>query len=96
MNILKDCILIILVCGFGILGYCLMAGLDKFLDEHHEIMKKETKKREPSCVMLTEAMSDEEIAEEIRRFRSKHEGTRIVLYDSLDMELSENMENIVK
>lgn len=46
--------------------------------------------------MLTEAMSDEEIAEEIRRFRSKHEGTRIVLYDSLDMELSENMGNIVK
>ena len=42
--------------------------------------------------MLTEEMSDEEIAMEVKRFRDKHIGARIVLYDSLDTELSESMD----
>jgi len=42
--------------------------------------------------MLTEEMSDEEIATEVKRFRDKHASARIVLYDSADTELSESMD----
>ena len=73
-------------------GYLLMARLDKFLDENRKAIEKENEKREPSCVMLTEEMSDEEVAAEVKRFRDKHASARIVLYDSTDTELSESMD----
>ena len=91
MEVWRDIILIISVLGVFVFGYFLMARLDKFLDENRKAIEKENEKEEPSCVMLTEELSDEEIAEEVRRFRSKHQGTRIMLYDSSDTELSESM-----
>ncbi len=92
MDVLRDIILIISVLGVFVFVYFLMARLDKFLDENRKAIEKENEMKEPSCVMLTEEMSDEEIAEEVRRFREKHESTRIILYDSTDTELSESME----
>lgn len=93
MDVLRDILLIISVLGVFVFGYFLMARLDKFLDENRKAIEKKNEMKEPSCVMLTEEMSDEEITEEVRRFREKHESIRIVLYDSTETELSESMEH---
>ena len=92
MEVWRDIALGVSVLGVFVFGYFLMARLDKFLDENRKAIEKENEKREPSCVLLTEEMSDEEIATEVKRFRDKHIGARIVLYDSLDTELSESMD----
>lgn len=89
---MKEVILIIAILGAFVYGYFLMAKLDKFLDKNRKAIEREIEKKEPSCVMLTEEMSEEEIAEEVRHFRDKHKGTRVVLYDSSDTELSESIE----
>ena len=92
MEVWRDSILIISVLGTLVFGYFLMARLDKYLDENRKAIEKEEEKKEPSCVMLTEEMSDEEFVQEVCKFRKTHEGTRIILYDSSDTELSESME----
>ena len=92
MEVWRDILLILCVLGVFVFGYFLMARLDKLLDENRKTIEKEDEKREPSCVMLTEEMSDEEIATEVKRFREKHASARIVLYDSTDTELSESMD----
>lgn len=89
MEVWRDIVLALAVLGVFVLGYFLMARLDKFLDENRKAIEKENEKKEPSCVMLTEELTDEEIIEEIRRFRSKHEGTRIMIYDSNDIKIEE-------
>lgn len=91
MDVLRDIVLILSVLGAFAYGYFLMVRLDRFLDENRKAIEKETEKTEPSYVMLTEEMSEEEIVEEVRRFRKKHESTRIVLYDSSGTELPEGM-----
>ncbi len=91
MEVWRDLVLIITVLGVFVFGYFLMARLDKFLDENRKAIEKENEKKEPSCVMLAEELTEEEITEEIRRFRSKHEGTRIMLYGSNDIETEESL-----
>lgn len=91
MEVWRDIILIISVLGVFVFGYFLMKRLDQFLDENRKAIEKENERKEPSCVMLTEEMSDEEIAREVKQFREKHAGIRIVLFDSADTELSESM-----
>ena len=92
MEVWSDILLILCVLGVFVFGYFLMARLDKFLDENRKAIEKENEKKEPTCIMLTEEMSDEEIATEVKRFRDKHIGARIVLYVSLDTKLSESMD----
>ena len=91
MEVLRDIVLIIAVLGVFVFGYFLMARLDKFLGENRKAIEKESEKKDPSCVMLTEELTDEEITEEIRRFKSKHKGTRIMLYDSNDIEIEKTL-----
>ena len=91
MEVWIDILLILYIPGVFVFGYFLMARLDKFLEENRKTIENENENREPSCVMLTEEMSDEEIATEVKRFRDKHASARIVLYDSADTELSESM-----
>lgn len=88
----KDVCLVVLLLGMLIFGDFLMARLDKFLDENRKAIGNEAEKKAPSCIMLTDEFSDEEIAQEIRRFRETHDGTRIILYDSSDTGLSESVE----
>ncbi len=92
MEVMRDILLILSVLGVFVFGYFLMAHLDKFLDENRKAIEKGNEKKEPSCIVLTEEMSDEEIAEEVRRFREKHESTLVVLYDRNDTGLSESMD----
>ena len=92
MEVWRDILLILCVLGVFVFGYFLMARLDKFLEENRKTIENENENREPSCVMLTEEMSDEEIATEVKRFRDKHASARLVIYDSADTELSESMD----
>ena len=92
MEVWRDTVLGISVLSVFVFGYFLMARLDKFLDENRKAIENENEKKEPTCIMLTEEMSDEEIATEVKRFRDKHASARIVLYDSADTELSESMD----
>lgn len=92
MNVWGSIILILAMSGVFVFGFYLMTKLDKFLDENRKAIEKESESCEPSCVMLTDSLTDEEVMEEIRRFRSRHEDAHVLLYDSSHMELSEEME----
>lgn len=78
---MKDAILIVILLGSFASGFFLMGRLDSFLGRNCKTIQTANEAQEPSCVLLTEESSDEEIAEEIRRFRSCHAGLRILLYD---------------
>ena len=92
MEVWRNIVLVVSVLSVFVFGCFLMTRLDKFLDENRKAMEKENEKKEPSCVLLTEELSDEEIVIEVKRFRDKHASARIVLYDSTDTELSESMD----
>lgn len=68
--------------GMFSFGFFLMTKLDKFFVENRGAIERESEKCEPSCVMLTNSLTDEEILEEIRRFREHHEDINVLLYDS--------------
>lgn len=97
MDGIKDILMIVAVILVFVLMYFLVMRFDRFLGENRRSMESENEKREPSSLMLTDDLSDEEIAEEIRRFREKHGSTRIVLYSERDGTLLEdNREDIEK
>lgn len=91
MGVWGSIILILAMSGVFEFGFHLMTKLDKFLDENRKAIEKENESREPSCVMLTNSLTDEEILEEIRRFRKRHEGINVLLYDSSHTELMNSM-----
>ena len=91
MNVWGSIILILAMSGVFAFGYYLMTKLDKFLDENRKAIEKETESREPSCVMLTDSLTDEEILEEIRRFRKLHEDINVLLYDSSHADFMNSM-----
>ena len=80
MNIWRDIVLIISVLGMLAFGYFLAAGLDKFLIKNSDSIESGDEKEEPSGMMLTENLTDEEIVEEILKFREKHENDCIIIY----------------
>lgn len=86
---MKEILFVIAAVGIVLYGYFLMNKLDKFLDENRRAIEKESEIKEPSCIMLTEDVSDEELIEEVRRFQSKHGEIRMILYDSSDTEWPE-------
>lgn len=65
-------------CIFAFGAY-LMKRLDDFLEENYRENQEEQKTEEPSCVMLTEELTDEEMIREIRDFCGSHEEARIFL-----------------
>lgn len=88
-------VLVIAVLAVSIFCFFLMSRLDKFLDENRDAIEKESEAAEPSCVMLTEELSEEEIMAEIIRFKSTHSKMRVVLYDCSNDNLQECMEYYV-
>ncbi len=93
---MKEAILIIAVLGIFAYGYFLMGKLDKFLEENRKAIEKESEKKEPSCVMLTDELSNEEITKEIQLYREKYGDIKILLYNYSDVELSETLERHVE
>ena len=91
MGVCGSIILILAMSGVFGFGFYLMTKLDKFLDENRNAIEKENESRKPSSVMLTNSLTDEEILEEIRRFRKRHEGINVLLYDSSHTELMNSM-----
>ena len=91
MGVWGNIILTLAMSGVFGFGFYLMTKLDKFLDENRKAIEKENESREPSCVMLTNSLTDEEILEEIRRFHKHHEDINVLLYDSPHTELMNSM-----
>ena len=64
--------------------YILRRKLDRFLSENRKSIEEKSGKTEPSRIMLTNDLSDEEILNEIRQFCVKHKNARIVIFDDMD------------
>lgn len=64
--------------------YILMGKLERFLSENRKSIEEKSGKTEPSRIMLTNDLSDEEILNEIRQFCVKHKNARIVIFDDMD------------
>ena len=80
----RDIILIVAVLGVMVFGFFVMKRLDKFLDENRKRIEREEKKKEPSCVMLTTDMTDEELIKNIRTYEKKRGDAYITLYKDED------------
>lgn len=86
---MHDAVLLALVMGTFVFGYFVMVKMGSFLDENRKSIQHEREKQEPSCVMLMDDLTEEEILEEIRHFRKAHSASRIVLYNCSEKELPE-------
>lgn len=80
----RDIILVVAVLGVMIFGFFVMKRLDKFLDENRKRMEQEEKEKEPSCVMLTTDMTDEELIKNIRTYEKQRGDAYITLYQDED------------
>ena len=78
--VVRDILLVIAVLGVMSFGFLVMKRLDKFLDENRKRIEQEEKEKEPSCVMLTTDMTDEELIKNIRTYEKQHGDPHITLY----------------
>ena len=82
--VVRDIILVVAVLGVMVFGFFVMKRLDKFLDENRKRIEQAEKKKEPSCVMLTTDMTDEELIKNIRTYEKKRGHAYITLYQDED------------
>ena len=79
-----DIILVVAVLGVMVFGFFVMKRLDKFLDENRKRIEQEEKEKEPSCVMLTTDMTDEELIKNIRIYEKQRGDAYITIYQDED------------
>ena len=82
--VVRNIILVVAVLGVMVFGFFVMKRLDKFLDENRKRIEQEEKEKEPSCVMLTTDMPDEELIKNIRIYEKQHGDAYITLYKDED------------
>ena len=82
--VVRDIILVVAVLGVMVFGFFVMKRLDKFLDENRKRIEQEEKEKEPSCVMLTTDMTDEELIKNIRTYEKQRGDAYITLYQEED------------
>ena len=82
--VVRDIILVVAVLGVMVFGFFVMKRLDKFLDENRKRIEEEDKEKEPSCVMLTSDMTDEELIKNIRTYEKQRGDAYITLYQDED------------
>ena len=82
--VVRDIILVVAVLGVMVFGFFVMKRLDKFLDENRKRIEQEEKEKEPSCVMLTTDMTDEELTKNIRTYEKQRGDAYITLYQDED------------
>ena len=82
--VFRDIILVVAVLGVMVFGFFVMKRLDKFLDENKKRIEQEEKEKEPSCVMLTTDMTDEELIKNIRTYENQRGDAHITLYQDED------------
>ena len=75
-------LLLLFVLCFLAAGFWPMKLLDRFLEENNRVSGQEDQTCEPSCVLLTEDMTDEEVSAEIRCYRKTHRHAKILLYEN--------------
>ncbi len=80
----RDIILVVAVLGVMVIGFFVMNRLDIFLDDFSKRIEQEEKKKEPSCVMLTTDMTDEELIKNIRTYEKQRGDAYITLYQDED------------
>ena len=78
--VVRDIILVVAVLGVMVFGFFVMKRLDKFLDGNRKRIEQEEKEKEPSCVMLTTDMTDEELIKNIRTYEKQRGDDYIILY----------------
>ncbi len=76
----RDIILVVSVLAAMVFGFFVMKRLDKFLDENRKRIEQAEEKKEPSCVMLTTDMTDEELIKNIRTYEKQRGDAYITLY----------------
>ena len=82
--VVRDIILVVAVLGVMVFGFFVMKRLDKFLDENRKRIEQEEKEKEPSYVMLTTDMTDEELIKNIRTYEKQRGDAYITLYQDED------------
>ena len=82
--VVRDIILVVAVLGVMVFGFFVMKRLDKFLDENRKRIEQEEKKKEPSRIMLTTDMTDEELIKNIRTYEKQRGDAYITLYQDED------------
>ena len=82
--VVRDIILVVAVLGVMVFGFFVMKRLDKFLDENRKRIEQEEKEKEPSCVMLTTDMTDEELIKNIRTYEKRRGDAYITLHQDED------------
>ena len=82
--IVLDIILIVSVFGVMVFGFFVMKSFDKFLDENRKRIKQDKKEKEPSFVMLTTDLTDEELIKNIRTYEKQHGDAHITLFQDED------------
>ena len=82
--VVRDIILVVAVLGVMVFGFFVMKRLDKFLDENRKRIEQEEKEKEPSCVMLTTDMTDEELIKNIRIYEKQRGDAYITIYQDED------------
>ena len=82
--VVRDIILVLAVLGEMVFGFFVMKRLDKFLDENRKRTEQEEKEKEPSYVMLTTDMTDEELIKNIRTYEKQRGDAYITLYQDED------------
>ena len=82
--VVRDIILVVALLGVMVFGFFVMKRLDKFLDENRKRIEQEEKEKEPSCVMLTTDMTDEELIKNIRTYEKQRGDAYITLYQDED------------
>ena len=78
--VVRDIILVVAVLGVMVFSFFVMKRLDKFLDENRKRIEQEEKEKEPSCIMLTTDMTDEELIKNIRTYEKQRGDAYITLY----------------
>lgn len=93
---MKNAVLVVALIVMAVLGYWLMTKLDKLMEKNAEATSKkdsvsfEGETDSASCIMLTNELTDEQVNEEVKRFRRNHENFRIVIYDAEHSEDNED------
>ena len=80
----RDIVLAVAVLGVMAFGFFAMKRLDKFLDENRKRIEQEKREKEPTCVMLTTDMTDEELIKSIRTYEKRRGDAYITLYRDED------------
>ena len=80
---MQDVLMALLVLCFLAIGFLPMKLIDRFLEQNQKNVQQEDQVCEPSYIVLTEELTDEEVTAEIRCYRKKHRHAKILLYENM-------------